>query len=193
MLGIDAADLQTAGVIAGAVALILALFWRDFLAQAFDPVQARMIGLRVGLLHYGLLAILSATIVAMLSSVGIILAIAFLIAPGAIAFLLTRRFSMMLLVSVIVAQIAGFVGRLRQLFHRKRACADHRTSADCHVHSGSDPAQYPHFPRGGSILTQGPLPLLHRPVAKDLRLSGPRSGSGRGQQVIVKLIQAGPV
>ena len=43
-------------------------------------------------LHYGLLAILSLTIVAALKAVGIILAIALLIAPGAIAFLLTRSF-----------------------------------------------------------------------------------------------------
>ena len=110
ILGIDRADLLTTGWIAGIVALILAAFWRDFLAHAFDPVQARMIGLRVGLLHYGLLTILSATIVAMLSSVGIILAIAFLIAPGAIAFLLTRQFSHMMIVSVIAALLSGMIG-----------------------------------------------------------------------------------
>ncbi|MCB1329001.1 MAG: metal ABC transporter permease [Maritimibacter sp.] len=110
MLGVGAADLWTSGLIAGAVALVLALFWRDFLAHAFDPVQARMIGLRTTLLHYGLLTLLSATIVAMLSSVGIILAIAFLIAPGATAFLVTRRFATMLAVAVAVAELAGLGG-----------------------------------------------------------------------------------
>jgi manganese/iron transport system permease protein len=69
-----------------------------------------MIGLRVGALHYGLLAILSATIVAMLSSVGIILSVAYLIAPGAIAFLLTRRFVTMMTASVAVAVLAGAGG-----------------------------------------------------------------------------------
>ena len=116
MMGVGRVDLQTTGWIAGGVALILGLLWRDFLAHAFDPVQARMIGLRTGLLHYGLLAILSATIVAMLSSVGIILAIAFLIAPGAIAFLLTRRFAAMLMVSVVVALLAGFAGVYASFF-----------------------------------------------------------------------------
>ncbi len=110
MLGVGAGDLWTSGIIAGAVALILVLKWRDILAHAFDPVQAKMVGLNSGLIHYGLLSILSATIVAMLSSVGIILAIAFLIAPGAIAFLLTRRFSAMLIVSVVVAVASGLVG-----------------------------------------------------------------------------------
>ncbi|KEO55522.1 metal ABC transporter permease [Thioclava indica] len=110
MLGVGTADLWTAGLIAGGVALILALKWRDVLAHAFDPVQAQMIGLNVGWLHYGLLAILSATVVAMLSSVGIILAVAFLIAPGAIAFLLTRTFARMLVVSIIAALVAGLSG-----------------------------------------------------------------------------------
>ncbi|SON57166.1 Chelated iron transport system membrane protein YfeD [Hartmannibacter diazotrophicus] len=110
MLGVDATDLWTAGLISGAVVLILALKWRDILAHAFDPVQARMIGLPVGLIHYGLLVILSATIVAMLSSVGIILAIAYLIAPGAIAFLLTRRFIDMLWLSIAIALLSGIAG-----------------------------------------------------------------------------------
>ncbi len=110
MLGVGAQDLWTSGLISGGVALILGVKWRDFLAQSFDPVQARMIGLRVGALHYGLLAILSATIVAMLSSVGIILSVAYLIAPGAIAFLLTRRFVTMMMASVAVAVLAGAGG-----------------------------------------------------------------------------------
>ncbi|WP_372838203.1 metal ABC transporter permease [Phaeovulum sp.] len=110
MLGVGGEELWTAGLISGGVALILGLKWRDFLAESFDPIQAKMIGLPVAWLHYGLLAILSATIVAMLSSVGIILSVAYLIAPGAIAFLLTRRFAAMLGVAVGVALVAGLTG-----------------------------------------------------------------------------------
>lgn len=110
MLGVGSRDLWTAGMIAVPVAFIVFMKWRDILAHAFDPVQARMVGLSVNLIHYGLLAVLSATIVAMLSSVGIILSVAFLIAPGAIAFLLTRRFAAMLAASVIIAFVAGISG-----------------------------------------------------------------------------------
>jgi manganese/iron transport system permease protein len=46
----------------------------------------------------------------MLSSVGIILAVGFLIAPGAIAFLLTRRFAAMMAVAVGVTLSAGTGG-----------------------------------------------------------------------------------
>lgn len=110
MLGVSSGDLWTAGLISVGVAVILGVKWRDFLAHSFDPVQARMIGLPVRWLHYGLLAILSATIVAMLSSVGIILSVAYLIAPGAVAFLLTRRFAAMMRVAVLVALVAGLSG-----------------------------------------------------------------------------------
>ena len=85
--------------------------WRDLLLHAFDPAQARAIGLPVNLLHYGLAVDpLSLTIVGALKAVGIILVIAMLIAPGAIAFLLTCKFSSMLAIAVMIAIIASFFG-----------------------------------------------------------------------------------
>ena len=110
MLGVGQGDLLVSGAIAAIVALLLVLKWRDILLHAFDPVQAQVIGLPVRVLHYGLLAAVSATVVAMLSAVGIILAVGLLIAPGASAFLLTRRFAMMMVVAVAVTLIAGLGG-----------------------------------------------------------------------------------
>ncbi|MBB5214012.1 metal ABC transporter permease [Parapusillimonas granuli] len=96
MLGVGWGDLAESAAIALVVAGTVAVKWRDLLLHAFDPVQARTVGLRVNLLHYGLLAMLSLTIVGALKAVGIILVIALLIAPGAMAFLLTRSFGAML-------------------------------------------------------------------------------------------------
>jgi manganese/iron transport system permease protein len=110
MLGVDRADLVTTGLIAGPVTLALALKWRDLMLQAFDPAQAQVSGLRTGLLHYGLLAVLALTIVATLSSVGLILAIGLLIAPGAIAFLLARSFGAMLVIATLVCTGAMAAG-----------------------------------------------------------------------------------
>lgn len=110
MLGIGPSDLWTAGGIAAVVGLGLVLKWRDILLQSFDAPQASAAGLPVAALHYGLLAALSLTVVATLTAVGLILAIGVLIAPGAIAFLLVRRFQAMLVVSVLVcfgAMMAG--------------------------------------------------------------------------------------
>jgi manganese/iron transport system permease protein len=110
MLGVGWNDIGQAAVIMIVTAGVLLLKWRDFLLHAFDGIQAKAVGLRVRLLHYGLLCLISLTIVGALKAVGIILAIAMLIAPGAIAFLLTRKFSTMLLISVIVATAAAFFG-----------------------------------------------------------------------------------
>ncbi|MGR3464906.1 metal ABC transporter permease [Limimaricola sp.] len=110
MLGIDAQDLWTAGIVGGLVSLALLARWRDLMLHAFDPGQARALGMPVGLFHYGLLGLLSLTIVSTLSAVGIILAIGLLIAPGAIAFLVTRRFGAMLMVAVAVTLVATWGG-----------------------------------------------------------------------------------
>jgi manganese/iron transport system permease protein len=110
MLGVSWRNIGESAVIAAVTAGIIGIKWRDFLLHAFDPAQARAVGLRVNLLHYGLLCLISLTIVGALQAVGIILAIAMLIAPGAIAFLLARKFSVMLIISVIVAMVGSFLG-----------------------------------------------------------------------------------
>ncbi len=110
MLGVSVRDILETGLIAAVVAGVIAVKWRDFLLHAFDPIQARAVGLRVGLLHYGLLCLISLTIVGALTAVGLILAIAMLIAPGAIAFLLARTFRAMLVVSLAVAVLSSLLG-----------------------------------------------------------------------------------
>lgn len=110
LLGVSWADIRQTATIALFTAGVLLLKWRDLLLHAFDPTHARAVGLPVRLLHYGLLSILSLTIVGTLKAVGIILAIAMLIAPGAIAFLVTRRFGAMLVVATVVAVAASLLG-----------------------------------------------------------------------------------
>ena len=116
MLGVETHELWTAGIIALGVGLILTLKWKDWLLHSFDPAQARASGLWVNWLHYGILAALSLTIVATLSAAGLILAIGLLIAPGAIAFLIVRKFSTMLWVSVIVCMVSMLLGTYASFF-----------------------------------------------------------------------------
>ncbi len=110
MLGVAWRDIAETGVIAAVTLLALGIWRRDLLLHAFDPQHAQAIGLPVKFLHYGLLCILSLTIVGALKAVGIILAVAMLIAPGSIAFLLTKRFERMLLVSALVAVSTSLAG-----------------------------------------------------------------------------------
>lgn len=116
MLGVGSEDLWTAGLISVFVTVALLLKWKDLMLHAFDPAQARASGLSVNMLHYGLLTILSLTIVATLTATGLILAVGLLIAPGAIAFLVTRRFSAMLFVSVIICLFSMLGGTYLSFF-----------------------------------------------------------------------------
>lgn len=110
MLGVSLVDIIQTSVIALFTAGIIAIKWKDLLLHAFDPTQAQASGLNVKLLHYGLLCMVSLTIVAALKAVGIILAISLLIAPGAIASLLTRTFLSMMLTALGIATSVSFLG-----------------------------------------------------------------------------------
>jgi len=116
MLGVEQHELVTAGVIALLVGGLLVLKWKDLVLHSFDAAQAKASGLPVNLMHYGLLAALSLTIVATLSAAGLILAIGLLIAPGAIAFLLVRTFGTMLWVSVLVCMASMLAGTYASFF-----------------------------------------------------------------------------
>ncbi|MGV6839476.1 MAG: metal ABC transporter permease [Planktomarina sp.] len=110
LLGIGKEDLITTFWISAIVSAGLILRWKDLLLHSFDTVQAKASGLHVGYLHYGLLIALSATVVATLSATGLILAIGLLIAPGAIAFLMTRRFGVMLFIATAVCMASMIIG-----------------------------------------------------------------------------------
>jgi manganese/iron transport system permease protein len=116
MLGVTARDIVETAVVGGGVLMAVLLKRRDLLLYCFDPQHARAIGLPVRMLHYGLLILLSLTIIASLKAVGIILVVAMLIAPGAIAYLLTNRFEHMLIIAVVVAVSSCVVGTLTS-FH----------------------------------------------------------------------------
>lgn len=110
MLGVSLGDIVQTAVIALGIALIIGLKWKDLLLHAFDPHQAKASGLNTTLLHYGLLCMIALTIVATLKSVGIILSISLLIAPGAIAILMTRRFAQALLLATAISVATSFLG-----------------------------------------------------------------------------------
>ena len=116
ILGVGQDDMIMAMGISAVVSLGLMIKSKDLLLYSFDAIQARTAGLSVGLLHYGLLAAMTLTVIATLTATGLILAIGLMIAPGAIAFLLVRRFSTMMLVAVLVAVSAMGLGIYSSFF-----------------------------------------------------------------------------
>lgn len=122
VLGITARDLLETGIAAGIATTIMLLKRRDLMLYCFDPAHAGVIGLNTRLLHFGLLTLLSLTIVASLKAAGVILVVAMLIAPGAIAFLLTKSFDKMLIIAVTVSVLSCTSGTILS-FHIDTATA----------------------------------------------------------------------
>ncbi|MCW5766772.1 MAG: metal ABC transporter permease, partial [Phycisphaeraceae bacterium] len=110
LLGIERAELVQAVAACVGSLVVLALLGRDVRLVCFDPAHARVIGLPAGLLQFVLLAVLSATVVASIQAVGLILVVAMLITPGAIGVMMADRFGPMLAWaagSTLAASVAG--------------------------------------------------------------------------------------
>ncbi|CCG87598.1 metal ABC transporter permease [Erwinia piriflorinigrans] len=116
MLGISTSDMLQSAAISCVVALVIGMKWRDLVLHAFDAQQAKACGLNTTLLHYGLLSMIALTIVATLKAVGIVLSIALLIAPGAIAILLMRTFSSVMICALLLAITVCFSGTYLSFF-----------------------------------------------------------------------------
>lgn len=112
VLGTNYDELKQIILIAATVSILIIIKRRDLMLYCFDAIQAQVIGLPVRLLHYGLLSVLALTIVGSLKAAGVILVIAMLISPGITAFLLTKRFDLMLIIAVIVSVFSTLTGTL---------------------------------------------------------------------------------
>lgn len=110
VLGVDDHEIVEAAVAVAIVLVLFFLFWRDLMLFSFDASHARVVGLPTRALHYGLLVLLSMTVVLALQAVGLILGLSLLIAPGAIAHQLCDKFTSMLATSVAVAIFASVTG-----------------------------------------------------------------------------------
>jgi ABC-type Mn2+/Zn2+ transport system permease subunit len=116
ILGISDGDILQVLIISAVSILVLLLKWRDLLLYCFDANHARSLGLNTNLLHFTLLALLSATAVAALQTVGAILVVAMLVTPGATAYLLTDRFSKMLIIATTMGAFCGLAGAYASYF-----------------------------------------------------------------------------
>ncbi|MCA1054564.1 metal ABC transporter permease [Rossellomorea aquimaris] len=93
--------------------LVIMLLFKEFKLTSFDPNMAAAIGIPVLVIHYILMGLVSVTTVSAFDSVGAILVVAMLIAPGATAYLLTDRYLVMLVLSGAIGifdSVAGYYG-----------------------------------------------------------------------------------
>lgn len=91
-------------------AVYVTVFYKELVAAAFDPVLAKLQGLKPRLVTGGLLGLTSFTAVAALDAVGVVLFVAFAITPAVVGRLASRRLPGMLLVALTVAAAAALLG-----------------------------------------------------------------------------------
>ena len=87
-------------------------FYEQFKAVAFDEEYAQTIGLNTLAVNLLLLFLIALTVVVMIRAVGIILVIALLTIPAAIARQLTKRLPTMMLYSILLGSIFTVCGLL---------------------------------------------------------------------------------
>ena len=104
-------DVWLTAAIAAFVLALTALFYKELLFTAYDPLMAAASGLPVAPLQYGLLALLALTTVIALQTVGVVLVVALLVTPAATAQLLVRSLpAIMLLGAVFGAASSSLIG-----------------------------------------------------------------------------------
>ena len=90
--------------------IILTIKWKDFMVLFFDEQHARSIGLNATWLKIIFFSLLSASTVAALQTVGAFLVIAMVVIPGASAYLLSDRFSHVILISISIGTLTSLFG-----------------------------------------------------------------------------------
>lgn len=103
----DSVQLAIIGLVSLA---ILGAKWKDLLAVFFDETHARAVGLHPGRMRALFFALLAASTVAAMQTVGAFLVIAMVVTPGATAYLLADRFPRLLGISVAIGAGSSFFG-----------------------------------------------------------------------------------
>lgn len=91
-------------------ALLVAAFYKELKLSTFDAGLAATLGFLPGLLHYGLMTVVSLTAVAAFDAVGPVVVVALFVVPAATAYLLTDRLAVMFVLSVVIAVASAVAG-----------------------------------------------------------------------------------
>ena len=102
--------LWSSGIILIINLIFISFFYKELKITSFDAAFASAIGISPLLMHYLLMGLVSLTAVGAFEAVGSILVIAFMIVPPASAYLLTKRLSHMLCLSVFFALFSAILG-----------------------------------------------------------------------------------
>jgi len=110
ILAVTPTDALQLVIISGVTLVLLIAYWKDIMVVFFDESHARSIGMRTNAIKVMFFTLLSASTVAALQTVGAFLVIAMVVTPGATAYLLTDRFSRLIVISVLIGALSSASG-----------------------------------------------------------------------------------
>jgi ABC-type Mn2+/Zn2+ transport system permease subunit len=117
VLGVTVADLRGQALGVAVVVAASTILYRPFLALTFNEEKAATLGLRPGLAHFALLALLATAIVASFQAIGTLLVFGLLIGPPATAGLVVRRVPLVMLTAVALGALAVVLGLALSYHH----------------------------------------------------------------------------
>lgn len=110
ILGVTTDDVRRTLIITVAVLLLVKLFYKELLFYTFDPLGAQASGLPINLIHFGLTAAITLTIIASMQAVGVVLVVSLLIGPGITAYLLVKELHQMMELGAVIGVISSVAG-----------------------------------------------------------------------------------
>jgi manganese/iron transport system permease protein len=116
ILAVTPEDTLQLVIIAVVTLAVMLVIWKDLMVTFFDESHARSIGLNPPLLRVIFFTLLAACTVAAMQTVGAFLVIAMVVTPGATAYLLTDRFSRLILIAIAVGALSSLVGAYISFF-----------------------------------------------------------------------------
>ncbi|MGF1578580.1 MAG: metal ABC transporter permease [Gemmataceae bacterium] len=110
ILGVTNSDLVVLSGVAVLVVLTLMLFHKELELTSYDPIHAKAIGVSAHTMRYLLLVLLALAVVTCIQAVGVVFTVALLVTPGATGSMLSKQFSRVITLSVVVAVASAFLG-----------------------------------------------------------------------------------
>lgn len=110
ILTVPVSDLILMLVLDAIIVLVVVALYKEFLAISFDEEFSTVVGVPVGVLYLLLLCMIALTVVVLIRVVGIILVIALLSIPAALARQFTHDIRKMMVLSVVFGALFAFFG-----------------------------------------------------------------------------------
>lgn len=110
ILSVTKIDIIAMSIMTVIIVLITIVLFNDWKAFLFDPEFSKIRGLKTTFLEYLLLVLIALTVVVLIRVAGIILVIALLTAPAAIAKLYSKNLKSRMIISIFLGILICFVG-----------------------------------------------------------------------------------